>query len=71
MSKVYQPHLMHLVRFSFLFIVLAVIIRVVFSVNLGPILFLGFTLLIFWTHRANLARLFSGTEPRVGAAKHG
>jgi glycerol-3-phosphate acyltransferase PlsY len=35
------------------------------------ILFLGFTLLIFWTHRANLARLFSGTEPRVGAAKHG
>lgn len=35
------------------------------------ILFLGFTLLIFWTHRANLGRLLSGSEPRVGAAKHG
>jgi len=35
------------------------------------LLFLGFTLLIFWTHRANLGRLVSGTEPRVGAAKHG
>jgi glycerol-3-phosphate acyltransferase PlsY len=35
------------------------------------ILFLGFTLLVIWTHRANLGRLFSGTEPQVGAAKHG
>ena len=35
------------------------------------LLFLGFTLLVFWKHRANLARLFAGTEPRVGAAKHG
>jgi glycerol-3-phosphate acyltransferase PlsY len=33
--------------------------------------FLGCTLLVFWKHRANLGRLFSGTEPRVGAAKHG
>jgi len=30
------------------------------------LLFLGFTLLVFWTHRANIARLFAGSEPRVG-----
>lgn len=30
------------------------------------LLFLGFTLLIFWKHRENLARLVAGTEPRVG-----
>lgn len=35
------------------------------------LLFLGFTLLVFWKHRANIARLFARTEPRVGAAKHG
>lgn len=28
---------------------------------------LGFTLLIFWKHRANIARILSGTEPRFGA----
>ncbi len=33
------------------------------------ILYLGFGLLIFWKHRANLERLLAGTEPRVGAAK--
>lgn len=32
------------------------------------LLFLGFTLLIFWKHRENLSRLFAGTEPKVGAA---
>ena len=32
------------------------------------ILFLGFALLVFWTHRANIARLFAGTEPSVGTA---
>jgi glycerol-3-phosphate acyltransferase PlsY len=31
------------------------------------ILFLGFTLLVFWKHRANLGRLLAGTEPRVGS----
>jgi glycerol-3-phosphate acyltransferase PlsY len=31
------------------------------------VLFLGFALLILWKHRANIARLASGTEPRVGA----
>ena len=30
------------------------------------ILFLAFTLLVLWKHRANLARLLSGTEPRIG-----
>jgi glycerol-3-phosphate acyltransferase PlsY len=30
------------------------------------LLFLGFTLLVFWKHRANIARLAAGTEPRIG-----
>ena len=30
------------------------------------LLFLGFTLLVFWKHRENIARLFAGTEPRIG-----
>jgi glycerol-3-phosphate acyltransferase PlsY len=30
------------------------------------LLFLGFTLLVFWKHRSNIARLLAGTEPRVG-----
>ncbi|HEX8527489.1 glycerol-3-phosphate 1-O-acyltransferase PlsY [Allosphingosinicella sp.] len=30
------------------------------------LLFLGFTLLVFWTHRENIARLLAGTESRVG-----
>jgi glycerol-3-phosphate acyltransferase PlsY len=32
------------------------------------ILFLGFALLILWKHRANIARLVAGTEPKVGRA---
>lgn len=32
------------------------------------LLYLGFGLLIFWKHRANLERLFAGTEPRVGSS---
>jgi glycerol-3-phosphate acyltransferase PlsY len=35
------------------------------------LMFLGFGLLIFWKHRGNLERLLSGTEPRVGRARHG
>jgi glycerol-3-phosphate acyltransferase PlsY len=31
------------------------------------LLFLGFGLLVFWKHRANLERLLAGTEPRVGS----
>jgi len=30
------------------------------------LLFLGFTLLVFWKHRENIARLAAGTESRVG-----
>ncbi len=33
------------------------------------LLYLGFGLLVFWKHRANLERLFAGTEPRVGSRK--
>jgi len=30
------------------------------------LLFLGFTLLVFWKHRENIERLLAGTESRVG-----
>lgn len=30
------------------------------------LLFLGFTLLVFWKHRSNIGQLFRGTEPRIG-----
>lgn len=30
------------------------------------ILFIALALIVFWKHRGNLARLFAGTEPRVG-----
>ena len=30
------------------------------------LLFLGFSLLVFWKHRENVARLIAGSEPRVG-----
>ena len=33
------------------------------------ILFLGFSLLIFWTHRSNIVRLWRGEEPKVGRSK--
>jgi glycerol-3-phosphate acyltransferase PlsY len=36
--------------------------------TLFPML-LGFALLIVWKHRANLARLRAGTEPRIGKGK--
>ena len=32
------------------------------------LLFLGFALLVLWKHRANIARLAAGTEPKVGKA---
>ena len=32
-------------------------------------LFLALTLVVLWKHRANIARLVTGTEPRVGAAQ--
>lgn len=36
-------------------------------IDLFPML-LGFALLVIWKHRANIARLRSGTEPQVGQA---
>ena len=33
-------------------------------------LFLGLALLVLWKHRANIDRLFAGTEPRVGSPKN-
>jgi glycerol-3-phosphate acyltransferase PlsY len=30
------------------------------------LLFAGFALLVLWKHRANISRLFAGTEPKVG-----
>ncbi|MDT9600007.1 glycerol-3-phosphate 1-O-acyltransferase PlsY [Sphingosinicella rhizophila] len=35
------------------------------------LLFLGFGLILFWKHRANLERLLAGTEPQVGGRKDG
>jgi glycerol-3-phosphate acyltransferase PlsY len=35
--------------------------------ELFPLL-LGFALLVVWKHRANIQRLFAGTEPRIGQA---
>jgi glycerol-3-phosphate acyltransferase PlsY len=32
-------------------------------------LLLGFTLLVIWKHRANIQRLFAGTEPKIGREK--
>ena len=33
------------------------------------LLFLAFTLMLLWKHRANIARLLDGTEPKIGAGK--
>lgn len=35
------------------------------------LLFLAFALMVLWKHRANLARLLAGTEPKVGAGRVG
>jgi glycerol-3-phosphate acyltransferase PlsY len=32
-------------------------------------LFLAFAVLVLWKHRGNIARLFAGTEPRIGESK--
>ena len=32
-------------------------------------LLLGFALLVIWKHRANIQRLFAGTEPKIGRGK--
>ena len=55
--------------------ILAALVAPVAAAVLGrfdlALLYLGFGLLVFWKHRANLDRLLAGTEPRVGAAKEG
>ena len=33
------------------------------------LLYLGFALLVFWKHRANLDRLLDGSEPKVGGSR--
>jgi glycerol-3-phosphate acyltransferase PlsY len=57
-------------RYSSLGSVLAVLSGPITAVFLGrvdlAILFLGFALLVLWTHRANLGRLIGGTEPKLG-----
>ena len=32
------------------------------------LVFIAFTLTVLWTHRANIGRLVSGTEPRIGTS---
>jgi glycerol-3-phosphate acyltransferase PlsY len=59
-------------RYSSLSSVLAVLSGPVAAFFFGRVdlalLFLGFALLILWTHRANIGRLVAGTEPKVGSA---
>jgi glycerol-3-phosphate acyltransferase PlsY len=59
-----------LTRYSSLAGLAAVIVAPVASAALGrfdlALLFIGFTLLVFWKHRGNIGRLFAGTEPQVG-----
>ncbi|UZK68702.1 glycerol-3-phosphate 1-O-acyltransferase PlsY [Sphingomonas sp. S1-29] len=35
------------------------------------LLFLALALIVLWKHRLNIERLIAGTEPRIGASKHG
>lgn len=62
-----------LTRYSSLSGMLAAFAAPVGAAALGrfdlALLYLGFTLLVFWKHRENLNRLLDGTEPRVGAPK--
>jgi glycerol-3-phosphate acyltransferase PlsY len=62
-----------LTRYSSLAGVSAALVAPVAAAALGrfdlAILYLGYALLIFWKHRANLERLMAGTEPRVGGAE--
>jgi glycerol-3-phosphate acyltransferase PlsY len=57
-------------RYSSLGGLVAVVAMPVAAALLGrfdlALLFLGFTLLVFWKHRENIARLLAGTEPRIG-----
>jgi len=57
-------------RYSSLAGMLAALVAPLVAFALGDlgraILFLGFALLVLWKHRANIARLLAGTEPRIG-----
>jgi glycerol-3-phosphate acyltransferase PlsY len=59
-------------RYSSLASVLATLSGPAVAALLGrfdlAILYLGFALLILWTHRANIGRLIDGTEPKIGSA---
>jgi glycerol-3-phosphate acyltransferase PlsY len=65
--------LLALTRYSSLAGVSAALMAPVAAAALGrfdlAILYLGYALLIFWKHRANLERLMAGTEPRVGSSE--
>jgi glycerol-3-phosphate acyltransferase PlsY len=60
-----------LLRYSSLAGMAAAIAAPVSAVTMGrfdlALIFLGFAVLILWKHRANIARLAAGTEPRAGA----
>jgi acyl phosphate:glycerol-3-phosphate acyltransferase len=62
-----------LTRFSSIAGITAALIAPVAAAAFGrfelALLYLGFALLIFWKHRANLERLMAGTEPRVGGTR--
>lgn len=62
--------LLTLTRYSSVAGLSAAVLAPVAAAALGrfdlALLFLGFALLVFWKHRANLERLLAGTEPRVG-----
>ncbi|SMF61269.1 glycerol-3-phosphate 1-O-acyltransferase PlsY [Allosphingosinicella indica] len=62
-------------RYSSLAGITAALLAPVAAAMLGrfdlTLLYLGFGLLVLWKHRANVERLLSGTEPRVGSGAHG
>jgi glycerol-3-phosphate acyltransferase PlsY len=62
-----------LTRYSSLSGMLAALAAPVGAAFLGrfdlAVLYVGFSLLVLWKHRANLSRLLEGAEPRVGSAR--
>ena len=67
--------LLLLIRYSSVAGMTAALATPVIAAILGrfnlALLFLGLGLLVLWKHRANLDRLLSGTEPRIGADRNG
>lgn len=62
-------------RFSSMAGMIAAIAAPVGAAALGrfdlALLYLGFSLLVFWKHRENLDRLLDGSEPRIGSRSNG